>query len=143
MDFFIAAVVVVILAAIAIVAVHADDSSSTDVPISLSGKWHQTEGLDGISMYAEIVEGSIQIDMQSRDARYIYWLGTFESYKDTFDYLYENEPGSILNVTVHAHFGARPPLAAMLHAIFKHMRNAKDVWFARHDEVARHVLSNP
>jgi hypothetical protein len=83
MDFFIAAVVVVILAAIAIVAVHADDSSSTDVPISLSGKWHQTEGLDGISMYAEIVEGSIQIDMQSRDARYIYWLGTFESYKDT------------------------------------------------------------
>jgi peptidoglycan/xylan/chitin deacetylase (PgdA/CDA1 family) len=64
-------------------------------------------------------------------------------HKDTFDYLYENEPGSILNVTVHAHFGARPPLAAMLHAIFKHMRNAKDVWFARHDEVARHVLSNP
>jgi hypothetical protein len=65
----------------------------------------------------------------------------YDAYKDTFDYLYQNEPGSLLNVTVHAHFGARPPLAAMVHAIFKHMRNFSDVWFARHDEMARHVLA--
>jgi peptidoglycan/xylan/chitin deacetylase (PgdA/CDA1 family) len=65
----------------------------------------------------------------------------YDAYKDTFDYLYQNEPGSLLNVTVHAHFGARPPLAAMVHAIFKHMRGFSDVWFARHDEVARHVLA--
>jgi allantoinase len=32
----------------------------------------------------------------------------FEVYKDTFDYLYENEPTSFLNVTVHCHFGGRP-----------------------------------
>ena len=62
-------------------------------------------------------------------------------YKDTFDYLYQNEPGALLNVTVHAHFGARPPLAAALHAVFEHMRGRKDVWFARHDELARHILS--
>ena len=29
----------------------------------------------------------------------------FEVYKDTFDYLYANEPNSLLNVTVHCHFG--------------------------------------
>jgi peptidoglycan/xylan/chitin deacetylase (PgdA/CDA1 family) len=63
-------------------------------------------------------------------------------YKDTFDYLYENEPGGLLNLTVHAHFGARPPLAAMVHAILKYMRGFKNVWFPRHDELARHVLEN-
>lgn len=63
-------------------------------------------------------------------------------YKDTFDYLYTNEPGSLLNMTVHAHFGARPLLAGMLHALFKHMRSVQKVWFARHDEVARYVLAN-
>jgi allantoinase len=63
-----------------------------------------------------------------------------DAYKDTFDFLYQNEPGALLNLTLHAHFGARPPLAAMLHAILKYMRGCTDVWFARHDEVARRVL---
>ena len=31
----------------------------------------------------------------------------FEVYKDTFDYLYANEPNSLLNVTVHCHFGGQ------------------------------------
>jgi peptidoglycan/xylan/chitin deacetylase (PgdA/CDA1 family) len=61
-------------------------------------------------------------------------------YRDTFDYLYRNEPGALLNLTVHAHFGARPPLAAMLHEILAHVRGHPDVWFARHDEVARLVI---
>jgi peptidoglycan/xylan/chitin deacetylase (PgdA/CDA1 family) len=61
-------------------------------------------------------------------------------YRDTFDYLYRNEPGALLNLTVHAHFGARPPLAAMLHEILAHVRRHPDVWFARHDEVARLVI---
>lgn len=61
-------------------------------------------------------------------------------YRDTFDYLYRNEPGALLNLTVHAHFGARPPLAAMLHEILAHVRRHSDVWFARHDEVARLVI---
>lgn len=67
----------------------------------------------------------------------------YDAYKDTFDYLYENEPGAVLNLTLHAHFGARPPLAAMLHAILTHVRGFEGVWFARHDELARHVLQQP
>jgi allantoinase len=63
----------------------------------------------------------------------------FDVYKDTFDFLYETEPGALLNLTLHAHFGARPPLAAMVHNILKYMRGFDGVWFARHDELARHV----
>lgn len=61
-------------------------------------------------------------------------------YKDTFDYLYNQEPQSLLNLTLHTHFGARPPLAAMLHEILGYMQGFDGVWFARHDEMARHVL---
>jgi allantoinase len=65
----------------------------------------------------------------------------FDVYKDTFDFLYDNEPGALLNLTLHAHFGARPPLAAMIHKVLKYMRGFDGVWFARHDELARHVLA--
>jgi peptidoglycan/xylan/chitin deacetylase (PgdA/CDA1 family) len=61
-------------------------------------------------------------------------------YLSTFDYLYENEPGAQLNLTLHTHFGARPPIAAMLHQILKHYKSHEGVWFAKHDEIAQHVL---
>ncbi len=62
-------------------------------------------------------------------------------YRDTFDFLYQNESPSLLNLTLHTHFGARPPMAAMVHAVLKYLRGFNDVWFARHDELARHVLA--
>jgi len=64
----------------------------------------------------------------------------FDVHKDTFDFLYDSEPGSLLNLTVHAHFGARPPMAAMVRELLAYVRGFPDVWFARHDELARHVL---
>ncbi len=64
----------------------------------------------------------------------------YDAYKGTFDYLYNQEPQSVLNLTLHTHFGARPPLAAMLHEILKYFQGFDGVWFARHDEMARHVL---
>ncbi len=66
----------------------------------------------------------------------------FDVYKDTFDYLYHNEPTSYLNVTVHCHFGGRPLMAAMVDKALKYMRGFPDVWFARHDELAQFVLDN-
>ena len=62
-------------------------------------------------------------------------------YKDTFDFLYQNEPGGLLNLTLHAHFGARPPIAAMLHKLLTYMRGFPGVWFARHDALSRRVLA--
>ena len=64
----------------------------------------------------------------------------YNVYKDTFDYLYQNEAPSLLNLTVHCHFGGRPLMSAMLHDLLRYMKCFADVWFARHDEVARWVL---
>ena len=66
----------------------------------------------------------------------------FEVYKDTFDYLYANEPTSLLNVTVHCHFGGRPLMAAQVDRILKYLRGFPGVWFARHDELAQWVMDN-
>jgi peptidoglycan/xylan/chitin deacetylase (PgdA/CDA1 family) len=64
----------------------------------------------------------------------------YNVYKDTFDYLYRHEAPSLINLTVHAHFGGRPLMSAMLHDLLKYMRGYPDVWFARHDEVARWTI---
>lgn len=64
----------------------------------------------------------------------------YNVYKDTFDYLYRHEIPSLLNLTVHTHFGGRPLMASMLHELLRYMKGFADVWFARHDEVARWTL---
>jgi hypothetical protein len=66
----------------------------------------------------------------------------YNVYKDTFDYLYNYEAPSLINLTVHAHFGGRPLMSAMLHDLLRYMKEFPDVWFARHDEVARWTLDN-
>jgi hypothetical protein len=65
----------------------------------------------------------------------------FDVYKHTFDYLYQNEPGAMINLTVHAHFGGRPLMTAMLAEILRYMKGFSGVWFARHDEAATWVVS--
>lgn len=65
----------------------------------------------------------------------------YHVYKDTFDYLYKNETMGMINLTVHAHFGGRPLMSAMLAEILQYMKGFPNVWFARHDEIARWVLN--
>lgn len=64
----------------------------------------------------------------------------FDIYKNTFDYLYKHEAPSLINVTVHAHFGGRPLMSAMISELLHYMKGFPEAWFARHDEVARWVL---
>ncbi|HZD39946.1 MAG TPA: hypothetical protein VE131_04445, partial [Terriglobales bacterium] len=59
----------------------------------------------------------------------------------TFDFLYRTETPSLINLTVHAHFGGRPLMAAMLGELLHYMKGFPDVWFARHDEIARWVIA--
>lgn len=66
----------------------------------------------------------------------------YDVYKDTFDYLYANEPTAYLNITVHCHFGGRPLMAAQVDRILKYIRSFPDVWIARHDELAQWVKDN-
>jgi peptidoglycan/xylan/chitin deacetylase (PgdA/CDA1 family) len=63
-------------------------------------------------------------------------------YIDTFDFLYASGKPEILNLTVHTHFGGRPPLAAMVSKVFEHIKGFEGVWFPRHDEIADWVLKD-
>ena len=65
----------------------------------------------------------------------------YNVYKDTFDYLHKHEAPSLINLTVHTHFGGRPLMSAILHELLRYMKGFPDVWFARHDEVAHWVLA--
>jgi hypothetical protein len=47
----------------------------------------------------------------------------------------------MINLTVHAHFGGRPLMSAMLAEILQYMKGFPGVWFARHDEIAKWVLA--
>jgi len=73
----------------------------------------------------------------------VLWLSPrqyFDVYKDTFDYLYTNEPMSLLTLTVHCHFGGRPLMAAVLSQLLRYFAQFPDVWFARHRELAQWAL---
>ena len=52
----------------------------------------------------------------------------------------QHESPSLLNLTVHAHFGGRPMMSAMLTQLLHYMKGFPEVWFARHDQIARWVL---
>jgi len=58
-------------------------------------------------------------------------------YIDTFDYLHAHEPGSLLHIGVHGHFGGRPLIAAMLLKVLRYVSGFPEVWFARHGELAQ------
>lgn len=60
----------------------------------------------------------------------------FDAYKSTFDYLYKDEPQSLINLTLHCQFGGRPLIASMFDRILSYFRQFPDVWFPRHDELA-------
>ena len=63
----------------------------------------------------------------------------FNCYKDMFDYQYHNEPGSVINITMHGNFGGRPLMSAQLDRLLTYIGQHDDVWMPRHDELARWV----
>ena len=60
----------------------------------------------------------------------------FDVYKDTFDYLYAQEPAGIVHLGVHAHFGGRPAVTAQLYKLLRYFSEFNDVWFPTHREMA-------
>jgi allantoinase len=69
-------------------------------------------------------------------------LDLWEVYKETFDYLYQQEPPAFLALSMHCHFGGRPMIAAVFDKIFKYMAQYPEVWFASYGEIARWVLEH-
>jgi peptidoglycan/xylan/chitin deacetylase (PgdA/CDA1 family) len=63
----------------------------------------------------------------------------FDVYQGTFDFLYRNEPGATLHIGIHAHFGGRPLVSAMLDQVLSHIRSHDGVWFPTCGELAAKV----
>jgi peptidoglycan/xylan/chitin deacetylase (PgdA/CDA1 family) len=64
-------------------------------------------------------------------------LDFFSVYKETFDYLYANEPMGLLHIGFHCHFGGRPMMSAMLRKVLRYVQGFSDVWFTTHADIAR------
>ncbi len=63
----------------------------------------------------------------------------FDVYKNAFEYLKANEPGALLNLGVHSHFGGRPLMSAIFKKTLDYLKSQDDIWFAQHHEVAQWV----
>jgi len=75
----------------------------------------------------------------------VVWLSPrqyYDVYKDTFDYLYANEPMSLMVMTAHCHFSGRPLMAAVVDKLLGYFAQFPDVWFARHRELAQWALDS-
>lgn len=64
----------------------------------------------------------------------------YDVHVNTFDYLYEHEPMSLLVLTLHCQFGGRPMVITMFEQILEHITRHPDVWMARHSELAQWAL---
>lgn len=65
-----------------------------------------------------------------------------ETYKRTFDYLYDFEPMSYMGMSIHCQFGGRPLMIAVFNELLDYFAARPDVWFASHADIARHVIDN-
>src|SRR5215470_8306964 len=65
----------------------------------------------------------------------------YDVYKGTFDYLHQNEPMALLVFVIHCQFGGRPLITAVLQEALTYIGQFPDVWFARHEELARWALA--
>jgi len=65
----------------------------------------------------------------------------YDVYRGTFDYLVRNEPMGLLVLVIHCHFGGRPLITAVLDEVLRHIGKSRDVWFARHEELAQWALA--
>jgi peptidoglycan/xylan/chitin deacetylase (PgdA/CDA1 family) len=60
----------------------------------------------------------------------------FDIQKDTFDYLYNHEPMSILNILLHCQWGGRPLIFAQFRKLLEYISQFEDVWFTTPSAIA-------
>ena len=69
-------------------------------------------------------------------------LNLWDVHRETFDYLHRSALPEFMAITIHCHFGGRPPVIAVFDKLFKHMKHQSDVWFPTYTEIAQWVLNN-
>jgi allantoinase len=67
----------------------------------------------------------------------------FDVHRDTFDYLHEHEPMSLLALTLHCQFGGRPMVIAAFDQIMQHINRQDDVWFVKHADLGEWAHAQP
>jgi peptidoglycan/xylan/chitin deacetylase (PgdA/CDA1 family) len=65
----------------------------------------------------------------------------YDAHRGTIDYLVAHEPLGLMVLVIHCQFGGRPLITAVLQDILTYISDLPDVWFARHDELARWALA--
>jgi allantoinase len=65
----------------------------------------------------------------------------YDAHKGTIDYLVAHEPFAMMVIVIHCQFGGRPLITAVLREVLSYISSLPDVWFARHDELARWALA--
>ena len=61
----------------------------------------------------------------------------YEVFQSEFDVAYEE--GGLYLLTMHPHMIGHRSRAAMLERLIKYMKSKPGVWFATHEQIARHV----
>jgi Polysaccharide deacetylase len=61
----------------------------------------------------------------------------FDVYKGMLDHLRAHEPGGLIHIAVHSHFGGRPMMSAVFQRTLEYFRSFPDVWMPRHRELVR------
>jgi allantoinase len=64
-----------------------------------------------------------------------------DAHRGTFDYLMQNEPMGLMVLVIHCQFGGRPLITAALNEVLTYMAKSRNVWFARHEELADWALA--
>ena len=65
-----------------------------------------------------------------------------DAHVGTFDYLLDHETMSLQVLVLHCQFGGRPLMTAVIQELLQVMIKSPDVWFARHEELARWALAS-
>ena len=66
----------------------------------------------------------------------------YDAHIGTFNYLQANEPMGLLVLVIHCQFGGRPLITSVLQDVLKKIQSSRDVWFARHEELAEWALAS-
>ena len=64
----------------------------------------------------------------------------YDVYVDTFDYLHNHEPGGLINIAIHSHFGGRPLIIAQFLKLLRYFSSFDGVWFPSHRELVQWFL---
>jgi allantoinase len=64
-----------------------------------------------------------------------------DAHRGTFDYLMQNEPMGLMVLVIHCQFGGRPLITAALNEVLSYIAKSRNVWFARHEELADWALA--